>query len=208
MPLITPPFRVSFPSLVEATGYQGSDPKYSVTAIWNKDELKTKYTASWRAILTALDEKAKEFFDRPLGQLPPNIRRGIRNGAEKEHLNGYGADVLFASLSSDRRPQVVGLRRQRFTADDIKELVYPGCYARASVNVYAYDNIGKGLALGLNNLQWLGHGDRLDSVTTAEQDFDVDPDDVWFQAEDAAASEHTDDPESRTHDLDDADIPF
>ncbi|MYF70819.1 MAG: DUF2815 family protein [Proteobacteria bacterium] len=183
--LITPPFRISFPSLIKATGYQGSAEKFSVTALWYTEDVKGKYKVTWGNLIKRLDETAREFFQTPLAKLPANIRRGIRNGTEKAHLNGYGSEVLFASLSAnaDRRPQVVDLRKNLLSDDQIRQLCYPGAWARASVNVYAYDNIGKGVAIGLNNLQWLGHGDRLDSVTDAKQDFEDDPEDIWFQQE-------------------------
>ena len=211
--LITPPFRISFPSLFVATGYQDSPKKFGVTALWKAEDVKGKYKDSWGIIVKALDAKAREFFDTPLARLPANIRRGIRNGNEKSHLNGYGDGILFASLSTDRKPQVVDLSKMVIPDGDTAR-IYPGAWARASVNVYAYDNIGKGVSLGLNNVQWLGHGDRLDSVTDAATDFETDPDDIWFEQaseEDPAdvagaqsAGSTADDP---TDDLDD-DIPF
>lgn len=193
--LITPPFRISFPSLITATGYQGSAEKFSVTALWYTEDVKGKYRDTWGNLVTRLDETAREFFQTPLARLPANIRRGIRNGNEKAHLNGYGDGVLFAALSAnaDRRPQVVDLRKNLLSDDQIRQLCYPGAWARASVNVYAYDNIGKGVAIGLNNLQWLGHGDRLDSVTDAKRDFEDDPEDIWFQQEAESGDPATDD---------------
>lgn len=177
--LITPPFRMSFPSLFVATGYEDGAKKFGVTAIWAQEDLKTKYRELWLAMVEALDAKAQEFFDTSLTQLPANVRRGIRNGNEKAHLGGYGDGTLFASLTSDRKPQVVDLAKILIPDGDT-DRIYPGAWARASVGVYAYDNIGKGLAFGLNNLQWLGHGERLDSRTTAEQDFTTDPDREWY----------------------------
>ena len=145
--LITPPFRISFPSVFVATGYQDSPTKFGVTALWKAEDVKGKYKDSWGVIVKALDAKAREFFDTPLARLPANVRRGIRNGNEKSHLNGYGEGILFASLSTDRKPQVVDLSKVIIPDGDTAR-IYPGAWARASVNVYAYDNIGKGVALG------------------------------------------------------------
>lgn len=204
---ITPPFRMSFPSLFVPTGYLDGPKKYSVTALWSVDDLKTTHKEAWKTLLTAMDAKAKEFFDTPLARLPANIRRGIRNGNEKEHLNGYGEGILFASLSTDRKPQVVDLSKVLIPDGDTQR-IYPGAYARASVNVFAYDNIGKGVALGLHNVQWLGHGERLDSVTAATDDFAEDPDAHWFAA--AEESVDTDEEQSVAEDPNDFadDIPF
>ena len=49
------------------------------------------------------------------------------------------------------------------------------CYARASVTPFAFNNIGKGIALGLNHLQKLKEGERLDACTSPEDDFGADP---------------------------------
>ena len=209
--LIVPPFRMSFPSLFTPNSYQGSDPKFTVTAIWDKDDVQKggKYHVTWKKLLLALNAKAQEFFNMPLAKLPANIRKGIRDGGEKSHLNGYGDSVLFASLSSSRKPQVIDLRKQIIPDGDTQR-IYPGAWARATVNVFAYDNIGKGLALSLNNVQWLGHGERLDSVTDARDDFETDPEDEWFQAEAEATGVEEDPPTNAgaTIDDDDDDIPF
>ena len=47
--LWTPPFRVSFPSVFEASSYQGSKPKYSVVGLWYpaKFDAKQKEVAPW-----------------------------------------------------------------------------------------------------------------------------------------------------------------
>lgn len=202
--IITPPFVVSFPHIFTPSSYMDSEPKYSVTAIWREADLKAKYKTEWKAVLSLLDVAAREKFQQPLARLPANVRKGIRNGIEKEHLNGYGKGMLFAPISSTRRPQVVDLKHEPMLADD--DRIYPGCWMRASVTAYAYANVGKGVALGLANLQWLGHGTRLDSRTTASQDFgDSRPDDEWFAAADSPGDEPV---EAAGPELDDDEIPF
>ena len=212
--IITPPFRISFPALWEPSGYQDGPKKYGVTAIWNAADVGKggKYNAVWVEVIKALDAKAREVFDTPLSRLPANIRRGIRNGNEKAHLNGYGEGTLFAALSADldHKPRVVDLSKV-IIPDGDSDRIYPGAWARASVHVYAYDNIGKGLALGLNNLQWLGHGDRLDSRTDPKDDFADDPDPDWFAAAADDAEDHAEDhakDHAEDHDGFEDDIPF
>jgi hypothetical protein len=52
--------------------------------------------------------------------------------------------------------------------------VYSGCYGRASLTFYAYNQQGsKGIACGLNNLQKLEDGERLGGVSSAASDFAV-----------------------------------
>ena len=58
--------------------------------------------------------------------------------------------------------------------EDGDEEFYAGCYARATVNPYVPQMYRKTLAIGLNNLQKLADGERLDSFTSAEDDFGAD----------------------------------
>jgi hypothetical protein len=49
---------------------------------------------------------------------------------------------------------------------------YSGCYGRASINFYAFNNAGnRGIACGLNNLQKLADGEPLAGGASAETDF-------------------------------------
>ncbi|WP_230228959.1 ssDNA-binding protein, partial [Allobaculum mucilyticum] len=50
--------------------------------------------------------------------------------------------------------------------------VYSGCYARVSLNFYAFNTNGnKGVACGLGNIQKIKDGPRLGGRTTANDDF-------------------------------------
>ena len=58
--------------------------------------------------------------------------------------------------------------------------VYSGCYARVSVNFYAFNSNGnRGIACGLNNLQKIRDGEPLGGRASAESDF-ADEDDEDF----------------------------
>ncbi len=55
---------------------------------------------------------------------------------------------------------------------------YSGCYGRASITFYAYNvNESKGIACGLQNLQKLSDGERIDGHSRPEEDFDAVQDD-------------------------------
>ncbi len=50
---------------------------------------------------------------------------------------------------------------------------YAGCYARATINAYAYDRNGnRGVAFGLRNIQKIKDGDSFGGGSKAENDFD------------------------------------
>ena len=179
--LITPVFRVAFPELTDPTAREpGPDgqvrKKYSVTAIWRPDDFAESEQEQWKVLLAALNEVAQEKLGRTLAELKAMNNEGAsyrlvpRNGALKEQ-NGFGEGTLFATLSANYRPQVID--RQRQPIEDIVGQVYSGCYCRASVRVYAFDNAGKGVAIGLNNLQKVGDGERLDVAGDISGEFDA-----------------------------------
>lgn len=169
--LQTPIFRVSFPSVFEASSYQGGAPKYSVSAVWDPERFTANEKKLWQSILDLCDEVSMERFKKKMSALPGNFKKAIRDGEEKADLGGYGPGKLFANISSKMKPGLIDRDRAPITNPDD---FYPGCYARATITAYAYDNVGKGVALGLQNLQKVADGERLDSRTDAAEDFGDD----------------------------------
>jgi hypothetical protein len=173
--LVTPVFRASFPQLfVPKAMQEGQTPKYSVSAVFEPSKFNEADKKRWAAILELLDATSLEKFKKKVNDLPGNFKRAIRDGAEKADLEGYGEGKVFANLSSKLKPGVVDAEGNDMEADDI----YPGCYMRATVSAYAYDQGGgKGIALGLQNIRFVRDGERLDARTDAGEDFkDVEDD--------------------------------
>lgn len=171
--LVTPVFRASFPNLfVPKAMQEGQTPKYSVSAIFEPATMSEPDKKRWAAILELVDEATLEKFKKKAAALPGNYKQAIRDGNEKAELEGYGEGKVFANLSSRMKPGVVDAEGNDLTPEDI----YPGCYLRATVTAYAYDQGGgKGVALGLQNIRFVRDGERLDSRTDANEDFkDVD----------------------------------
>lgn len=178
---VTPVFRLSFPAFFEAESYQGGEPKYGCSAIWELKKFSDREKKLWRAILGAMDAESKSRFKKALKDLPQNVKKGIRDGAEKADLEGYGDGTKFAALTSKMRPGVIDRDKNAISKDEGNtDEIYPGCYCRATVSIYSYDNVGKGIALGLFNVQKVAEGARLDSRTDASEDFDDDIDDRWL----------------------------
>lgn len=191
---VTPVFRLSFPALFEAESYDGGPPKYGLSAVWTPSKFSVADKARWQAILKALDEESLSRFKKKWKDLPANFKRGIRDGAEKADMEGYGEGTRFASVTTKMRPGVIDAEKNKIAPEEGNvEDVYPGCYCRATVTVYSYDNKGKGVALGLMNLQKVADGERLDSRTDAAEDFEDDIDEAWLeQGEDGEATEEKD----------------
>lgn len=190
---VTPVFRLSFPALFEASSYDGGPAKYGLSAVWNPSKFTDADKKRWKALMGALDEESKNRFKKAWKDLPANIKRGIRDGAEKADLEGYGEGTRFANITTKMRPGVIDASKNKIApeegnADDI----YPGCYCRATVTVYSYDNKGKGVALGLMNVQKVADGERLDSRTDAADDFDDDIDGEWLEQEEEGVDDDFD----------------
>lgn len=168
----TPVFRASFPQLFEARSYNNGEPKFSVAAVWRPSDFTPEEKKLWVAIKRALDAESMQRFKKKAADLPRTFKVVPRDGAEKE-LEGYGPGTKFANLSTKMAPGVVGPDMQEISvAMGNTDLVYPGCFMRATVTVYSYDNQGKGIALGLGNVQKVRDGERLDSRTAASEDFE------------------------------------
>lgn len=185
--LITPVFRVCFPAVFQPESMEEGGPmKYGVSAVWDPSKFSDRDKKRWAAMRKALDTESQGRFKKDVKDLPGNFKRALRDGAERAHLEGYGEGTVFANLTTKSRPGVVDISKspigpEHGNADEI----YPGCYCRATVGAYSYDNKGKGVALGLNNLQKVKDGPRLDGRTRAEDDFEGDEvDDAWLETED------------------------
>jgi hypothetical protein len=191
--LTTPVFRVSFPQLFEAKAYGDSEEKFSVSAIVRKD-----VTGKDRELLQAMYKAAEKLAIEKFGEEAFKKMRKLnqfkwpfRDGEEKD-MQGYGPEVIFFSLSTKLAPGVIGRNKEPLTEKD----VYAGCYARATVSPYHFDNKSKGIAFGLNNLQKVGEGEAFSQRTTAEEDFDEADDNVWkddYVADIPGGSEGADD---------------
>lgn len=176
--VVTPVFRVSFPAVFEAKSFDNGPPKFSVSAIWDPSRFTPAEKKLWDAMIGLADSVSMERFKKKMNDLPGNFKKAIRDGAEKADLAGYGEGLLFANLSSKMKPGLIDRDRTPIlSAEDF----YPGCYARATITAYSYDNKGKGVAFGLQNLQKIAEGERLDSRTDAAEDFGDDDvaDDRW-----------------------------
>lgn len=196
--LTTPIFRVGFPNLFEPTAFKNKDgtegkKKYNVVAIFTPGEYKGKEKERWDALVKALDDATREKFgmswkeakkhvvDGEIVEGVPNFKEGLYNGKKKTQ-DGFGEGTYYATLSTEYPPGVVqynGVGKKSTTISEEEgntNLIYPGCYARATVGPYAYDSVSKGAAIGLNNFQKVKDGERLDGRGDAADDFEDDID--------------------------------
>ncbi|MET3995865.1 hypothetical protein ABID65_007537 [Bradyrhizobium sp. S3.9.2] len=189
----TPVFRMSFPNLYVARK-SGDDPdakpKFGLSAIWTPANFTPREKELWLKIMKELDAISRKDFGSPWKELPDNVRRGVRDGCAKSGLEGYGKGTRFANLTTQSRPGVITKDKEDIGPEHGNaELIYPGCYCRATVNVYSFGlkkgSKGKGVALGLFNVQKVKDGERLDNRTAAKDDFDEELDSAWLDQEDS-----------------------
>jgi hypothetical protein len=105
----------------------------------------------------------------------------IRTDAAAKKYSGdrFPEGTVFVNARSDQRPGLLfahaapgSTKPEMVPADKITDTFYPGCIVRASLTAFAYDvNGNKGVSFGLNAVQFLSVGERLDSKTSAEDEF-------------------------------------
>lgn len=176
---LTPPFRANFTNtLFDADSMDGGPMKYGVMAIWYPERFTESHKKLWAAIHAELDAVCLASFKKKWADLPANFKKGIRDGAEKASMGDAFNNAVFANITTKLVPGVVDLAK----GSDGKpipiskkagntEEVYSGCWMRATITIYTYDNKGKGVALGLMNAQKLKDGPRLDYRGDAAADF-------------------------------------
>lgn len=189
----TPPFRLSYPSVFSKArdmDDKSKETKYEITMIFDPSTFSETDKAAFAQMKQISDAALTAFFNKSTGDLhPTTYRRPFRDGMERADQDGYGEGKVFAKASSHQQPGIVDVNRVQILSD--KE-VYPGCWMRATVTAYAYDNIGKGVAFGLHNLQKLKDDADFTGRLSAEDDFDDEAAAAWGDTEASPAAEEGD----------------
>ena len=144
--------------------------KYSVCLLISKTDTET-IDRIQRAVQAAIERGTAVFGGRT--PAPSLLKLPLRDGDAERPEDAAYRSCVFLNASSDTAPQIVDQRVQRILR---QEEVYSGCYARVSLNFYAYNTKGnKGIAAGLGNIQKVRDGERLDGRMNAEDEFDCLP---------------------------------
>lgn len=181
--LLTPKFRVSFPAIFEAKSFEGSEPKFEVTMLFDKKYLATDPTAKklWAEMLAELKKQQAETFKNGV---PSNFHFPVRDGdKEKADKDGY-AGCYFIKAKSKNKPGVIYYESRKEVTDENE--IFPGCIMQASLTCFVFNKISKGLSFGLNNLMFYKEESKnvesFSSRGNAESDFGGVPvEDVPFE---------------------------
>ena len=176
--------RFSYAHLFEPHAIQeGGEKTYSVMGLIRKDETQT--INALKAAYKQAAEEGKEKFGKAFKATPfirpEGATRGLLIDADdhskyKDNPDFKGCYLLNAK--SKKAPGVLAKEtgRKMLTAEDGADIVYSGCYGRMAVALFAYNNMGTGIGVGLNNVLKTKDGERLDGSTSALDDFAEDLD--------------------------------
>lgn len=172
--VVTGVVRLSYEHVWEPASVNGSKPKYSVSLIIPKSDTQTV-----AAINAAIDAAIKDGAGKFGGKIPPKgaLKLPLRDGDAERDDEAY-RNAYFVNANSTTAPQIVDRAVQPIL--DRSE-VYSGCYARVSINFYAFNSNGnKGVACGLGNIQKVRDGEPLGGKSSAADDFSTDLDDDFL----------------------------
>lgn len=174
--IITPEFRVSYPKVFkpEPNKLKGGKLEYSIVALFpkNADLTALKKLATEAAVEKFGAEKAKLLHSQGKLRMPfrdQGEKAFIDEATQKEMLPAaHEKGAMFLNLRTEQKPGVVD--------SNVQEIIdstqfYGGCYAKASVTVYAYEKgTNAGVNFGLKNVQKTRDGDALGSARSKPQD--------------------------------------
>jgi hypothetical protein len=161
----TPLCRVSFAgSLFKPRAQKPGDvEKYGCTLIFEKNcDRKAMNDAVQGVIVAQWGEKGLDRAKAGLIKLPflDGAGKEARNKTSGEINPGFGPDVFFVRVQSIRAP-VLRYKSEHMPATE--EEIYSGCYGKAVLNAFAWNNPqnGDGVSFGIQFFQKLQDGERL-----------------------------------------------
>lgn len=165
--VITGEVRLSYANVWEPKSINGGKEKYSASLLIPKDD-----KATIDAIEDAIEAAIKEGIGKFGGKIPPrgSLKLPLRDGDTERDDEAY-AGHYFVNANSINQPQIVDGNVAPIL--DRSE-VYSGCYARVSINFYAFNTNGnRGVACGLGNIQKTRDGEPLGGHVSAASEFDA-----------------------------------
>ncbi len=183
--LVTPEAVASYPHVLAPQKAQkaGDKEKFSMTFVFLPG---TDLRALEAAALEAAVAKFGESMKLPNGasiKTADALAKGLLRSPFRRdvEMKGYPEGSVFINCRTETKPTIVtaaadpSTGRPRIMSDEeIKKEIYPGAIVRASVSAFGYETSGnRGVSFGLNNVQKLRDGERLDNRKPADQEFDA-----------------------------------
>ena len=174
--VITGKVRFSYAHVFKpASIIEGGDLKYSVAILIDKKDKET--LAKINKALEAAKQAGAAMWG---GKVPAILKMPLRDGDEERGDQEEYKGCYFLNAASNQKPGVVNSNLDPIL--DPSEF-YSGCYGKASLNFYAFNQAGnRGIAVGLNNLMKTADGVSLSGLSDPRSDFadEVEDDDDLF----------------------------
>lgn len=175
--ITTPVFRLAFPAVEKASQVNGQGAfKFRITMLFDN--------GLWDTELAPLRLLVKDLITKKYGaepELPKGFYIPFKDGnlsvSKKtgEIYDGFENTRVVNAASDYKRPVVdggnaaKGIKPQEII--DPTE-IYAGCYCKASVNAYLWDNMGQGVSIGFLALQKVKDGKPFSAFADAAEDFE------------------------------------
>lgn len=150
-------------------GASGESEKYSASIIIPKKDV-TTIKAIESAIAAATQKGKSQHWG---GAIPLGLHNPLRDGDLERPDDPNYANSYFVTARSKYAPGIVDANRVAIPKE-LRDEVYSGCYGRASLTFYPYNERSKGIGCGLGNIQKLADGPNLMGRSSAENDFSDD----------------------------------
>lgn len=186
----TPEAILSFPNLSRPrVAEAGKKPKFGACLVFEDGTDLREMKAAWHLV------GEEQFGDKWALMVRSGKTRDPFRSSDLEEKKEYPEGSIFVNTSAIQAPGLVSRyadpktgKPRAIVGDDIEAEFYPGARVRALVNAYAYDVEGnRGVTFGLNGLQKLGEGDRIDGRTAVTDAFDGEVQDTADMDEDPLA---------------------
>lgn len=182
--IIGPLAVLSYPHLAEAqkSMQAGKPAKFSAAFVFTPELLSdVKEAARYAEMQTALLDTIREKYGDKTESLlkSDGFKKGIRRDWDAK---GYPEGSSFITARSAQQPGLVYTypdpitkKPKKIEQDDIKKVLYPGAIVRPLISIFTFDQEGnKGASFGLEGIQFIRDGERIDNRANAEDVFDVD----------------------------------
>ena len=166
--------RICYANIWEPKSILGSEPKYSVSCLFDKEDKKS-IDLIQKAIEAAKEQGKTKCWG---GKIPtgPSFKLALRDGDDERGDDPSYNGQMFVNATSKEAPQIVDRKKQIIT-DPLQ--VGSGDYCMVTINFFPFNANGasRGVAAGLSNIQLAAHGERLSGKASADKDFDELPGD-------------------------------
>ena len=165
--MLTKEFRVSFPHVFEMSTFGKGKPSFNIVMLF------PKATTDLSEMKAAATKCAQDFWGT---KLPEYLESPIKNGDKKTdkqtgEVMANFKGMWYVTAKTQMKPGIVQPDGKTYITDPAA--FYAGCWARATVNAFAWEQPGKaGVSFGLQNVQKLRDDVPFSARTKAEDDFE------------------------------------